>query len=97
LIKAIGESTGRTLAIVKADLKKEGDLGLVAMVRAQSMSTAMAYLALRTQKIAKRPCLSQKPSPSLLSSLISRKLLYPPATLYIFCIPDFRTMADALY
>lgn len=32
LIKAIGESTGRSLAVVKADLKKEGDLGLVAMV-----------------------------------------------------------------
>jgi len=32
LIKAIGESTGRSLALVKADLKKEGDLGLVAMV-----------------------------------------------------------------
>jgi hypothetical protein len=32
LIKAIAESTGRTLAVIKADLKKEGDLGLVAMV-----------------------------------------------------------------
>ncbi|KAK0456580.1 hypothetical protein EV421DRAFT_1753404 [Armillaria borealis] len=31
LIKAIGESTGRTIATVKAELKKEGDLGLVAM------------------------------------------------------------------
>ena len=33
LVKAISESTGRSLATVKADLKKEGDLGLVAMVR----------------------------------------------------------------
>jgi DNA ligase N terminus len=32
LIKAIAESTGRSLAVIKADLKKEGDLGLVAMV-----------------------------------------------------------------
>lgn len=32
LIKAIGESTGRSTAVVKADLQKEGDLGLVAMV-----------------------------------------------------------------
>ena len=32
LIKAICESSGRTVAKVKADLKKEGDLGLVAMV-----------------------------------------------------------------
>lgn len=31
LIKAIGESTGRGNAVIKADLKKEGDLGLVAM------------------------------------------------------------------
>ncbi|KAJ6621733.1 DNA ligase I [Mycena sp. CBHHK59/15] len=31
LIKAIGESTGRSVAVIKADLKKEGDLGLVAM------------------------------------------------------------------
>ena len=33
LVKAIGESTGRSLAVIKSDLKKEGDLGLVAMVR----------------------------------------------------------------
>jgi len=32
LIKAIGESTGRSLQVIKAELKKEGDLGLVAMV-----------------------------------------------------------------
>ncbi|KAG9022615.1 hypothetical protein FS842_006090, partial [Serendipita sp. 407] len=31
LIKAITESTGRSVANIKADLKKEGDLGLVAM------------------------------------------------------------------
>ncbi|KAK2461928.1 hypothetical protein APHAL10511_006391 [Amanita phalloides] len=31
LIKAIAESTGRSLSIIKADLKREGDLGLVAM------------------------------------------------------------------
>ncbi|KAI6136621.1 ATP-dependent DNA ligase [Pisolithus sp. B1] len=31
LIKAISESTGRSLATLKAELKKEGDLGLVAM------------------------------------------------------------------
>jgi len=32
LIKAIAESTGRNLSLIKADLKREGDLGLVAMV-----------------------------------------------------------------
>ena len=36
LIKAIGESTGRSLSLIKADLKKDGDLGLVAMVLADS-------------------------------------------------------------
>jgi len=32
LIKAIGESTGRSVQVIKAELKKEGDLGLVATV-----------------------------------------------------------------
>ncbi|KZP31375.1 ATP-dependent DNA ligase [Athelia psychrophila] len=39
LIKAIGESTGRGNATVKADLKKEGDLGLVAMNSKNSQKT----------------------------------------------------------
>ncbi|KAL0581628.1 ATP-dependent DNA ligase Cdc17 [Marasmius crinis-equi] len=39
LIKAIAESTGRSLATVKADLKKEGDLGLVAMNSKNSQKT----------------------------------------------------------
>jgi DNA ligase-1 len=38
LIKAIGESTGRGNTTVKADLKKEGDLGLVAMVSCSKAS-----------------------------------------------------------
>lgn len=32
LLKAIAESTGRSMTVIKQDLKKEGDLGLVAMV-----------------------------------------------------------------
>lgn len=46
LIKAIGESTGRSLSIVKADLKKEGDLGLVAMVSVRffSIDDLLAYV-----------------------------------------------------
>jgi len=32
LVKAIAECTGRLPAKIKADYKKEGDLGLVAMV-----------------------------------------------------------------
>ncbi|KAG9314344.1 hypothetical protein JVU11DRAFT_5136 [Chiua virens] len=39
LIKAIGESTGRSLAVVRADLKKEGDLGLVASSSKASQKT----------------------------------------------------------
>ncbi|CCL99545.1 uncharacterized protein FIBRA_01563 [Fibroporia radiculosa] len=39
LIKAIGESTGRSLAVVKSELKKEGDLGLVAMNSKNSQKT----------------------------------------------------------
>ncbi|KAF9237345.1 ATP-dependent DNA ligase [Melanogaster broomeanus] len=39
LIKAISESTGRSLAVVKADLKKEGDLGLVAVNSKASQKT----------------------------------------------------------
>ena len=32
LVKSIGESTGRAIAKIKEDLRKEGDLGKVAMV-----------------------------------------------------------------
>ncbi|THH11198.1 hypothetical protein EW145_g785 [Phellinidium pouzarii] len=39
LVKAIGESTGRSLSVIKADLKKEGDLGLVAMNSKNSQKT----------------------------------------------------------
>ncbi|KAJ8501733.1 hypothetical protein ONZ45_g12047 [Pleurotus djamor] len=39
LVKAIGESTGRSIATIKADLKKEGDLGLVAMNSKNSQKT----------------------------------------------------------
>ncbi|KAI0361577.1 ATP-dependent DNA ligase [Trametes cingulata] len=39
LIKAISESTGRSMSVVKADLKKEGDLGLVAMNSKNSQKT----------------------------------------------------------
>ncbi|KAI6047653.1 DNA ligase I [Pisolithus marmoratus] len=39
LIKAISESTGRSVATLKAELKKEGDLGLVAMNSKRSQKT----------------------------------------------------------
>jgi hypothetical protein len=43
LIKAIAESTGRSLAVIKADLKREGDLGLVAMVCYTKMSHGSCF------------------------------------------------------
>jgi len=42
LVKAIGESTGRSNAKIKEDLRKEGDLGKVAMVRAKG-ATRIGY------------------------------------------------------
>ncbi|KAF9453835.1 DNA ligase I [Macrolepiota fuliginosa MF-IS2] len=39
LMKAIAESTGRSQAVIKADLKREGDLGLVAMNSKGSQKT----------------------------------------------------------
>ncbi|GBE77969.1 DNA ligase 1 [Sparassis crispa] len=39
LIKAIGQSAGRSIAVVKAELKKDGDLGLVAMNSKNSQKT----------------------------------------------------------
>ncbi|TFK41176.1 ATP-dependent DNA ligase [Crucibulum laeve] len=39
LVKAIAESTGRSIAVIKADLKREGDLGLVAMNSKNSQKT----------------------------------------------------------
>ena len=39
LVKAIAESTGRSLSLIKADLKREGDLGLVAMVSLEVISS----------------------------------------------------------
>lgn len=53
LIKAIGESTGRSLATVKADLKKEGDLGLVAMVNLFGLIYTNFSLNLRPQQNSK--------------------------------------------
>ncbi|KAL4243404.1 DNA ligase [Abortiporus biennis] len=46
LVKAIGESTGRSQGVVKADLKKEGDLGLVAMNSKNSQKTLFKPKAL---------------------------------------------------
>ena len=40
LIKAITDSTGRSGAQVKADLKKDGDLGLVAMVCTETVTSS---------------------------------------------------------
>lgn len=63
LVKAIGESTGRNLSTIKAELKKEGDLGLVAMVRHSSVRAQTFPLltpCVRTPRTARKLCLSQK-------------------------------------
>lgn len=39
LVKAIAESTGRAMPKIKEDLKKEGDLGKVAMVNCDILAT----------------------------------------------------------
>ena len=41
LLKAIAESTGRTVAVIKAELKKEGDLGLVAKVGVSCLDSGL--------------------------------------------------------
>jgi DNA ligase-1 len=46
LVKAIGGSTGRSAATVKAELKKEGDLGLVAQHSKGAQKTLFAPKAL---------------------------------------------------
>jgi len=57
LVKAIAESTGRATTKIKEDLRKEGDLGKVAMVSCNSW----AVLTNRTRETINRQCSSQKP------------------------------------
>jgi hypothetical protein len=61
LIKAIGESTGRSLTQIKTDLKKEGDLGLVAMARFNDLNAEerLTDLFHRIRKAVKRPYSNQ--------------------------------------
>lgn len=61
LIKAIGDSMGRSVAAIKMDLKKEGDLGLVAMV-----CTSVCYLSVssspaQNSKISQKTLFKPKP------------------------------------
>jgi DNA ligase-1 len=68
LIKAIGESTGRGNATVKADLKKEGDLGLVAMACysiASKSQLGLTILRYRILRIIKKHCSNRKRLPYL--------------------------------
>ena len=57
LVKAIAESTGRATTKIKDDLRKEGDLGKVAMVCHRFICCC---LQVRTQGTINRPCSSQK-------------------------------------
>jgi len=53
---------GRSVAAIKADLKREGDLGLVAMVCIFKNSGVLVNLTPpRTRKIVKRPSLNPNP------------------------------------
>jgi hypothetical protein len=63
LIKAIGESTGRSLQLIKAELKKEGDLGSVAMVSdtPPSWSTKCSNAILKSSKNMQKTLFKPKP------------------------------------
>ena len=68
LIKAIGESTGRSLQVIKAELKKEGDLGLVATV-SDSLCPVVEYEMLKAtreelEEYAKDPVQAEAPHSS---------------------------------
>src|SRR6266702_8406432 len=83
LVKAIGEYTGRSLQLIKADLKKEGDLVLVAMVRSISHTSSRASRRMcsrRTPRTCKRRCSSQGPSLCPSFSRTSKKSHSVPAT-----------------
>lgn len=86
LVKAIGESTGRSVTIIKADLQREGDLGLVAMVSYPSHAkiVELTYLP-RILKTARKP--SSSPSPwQLLSCFKTWKISqWPPEILFVTC------------
>lgn len=57
LVKAIAESTGRAATKIKDDLRKEGDLGKVAMVCHQFTCCCLQG---RTRGTINQPCSSQK-------------------------------------
>lgn len=69
LIKAIAESTGRSLAALKADLKKEGDLGLVAMVRSPTSVWTRAHPVGRLQNSKNSQKTIFKPKPLTVRSV----------------------------
>lgn len=61
IIKAIAESTGRATTKIKEDLRKEGDLGKVAMVGSQLLSRLIILLMpSRIREIRSRPCSSRR-------------------------------------
>ncbi|KAG6890419.1 hypothetical protein C0995_008773 [Termitomyces sp. Mi166 len=57
LVKAIAESTGRSIAVIKADLQREGDLGLVAMASLSHSNrrNQPETIPLELQKLSKDP------------------------------------------
>jgi hypothetical protein len=61
LIKAITDSTGRSGGQVKADLKKEGDLGLVAMVGTQPATLSLSERFYQNSKNSQKVLFKPKP------------------------------------
>ena len=61
MIKAITDSTGRSGAQVKADLKKEGDLGLVAMVGTQTATLSLSERFYQNSKNSQKVLFKPKP------------------------------------
>ena len=55
LVKAIAESTGRSPTKIKESLKKEGDLGKVAMVREDPLLNLTSQLSRNTQPTMFKP------------------------------------------
>ena len=93
LIKAIGESTGRGLATIKADLKKEGDLGLVAMVCwLPDFFYVNAYFTLylpnRIPRTARRHSSSRNHWPFLMSSRTLKISLWVLVILFVIQIDN---------
>lgn len=77
LIKAISNSTGRSVATIKVDLKKEGDLGLVAQHSKSAQKTLFKPKPLTVPFVfnnLKEIALSTGHSVGMIGSMFNQKL-----------------------